>query len=102
MKTTSLLATGIDRVELVDAQIPEPGPAQVVVEALYTAVSPGTELRCLGGKQPGATFPFIPGYSMVGRIIARGAGVELAEGALVFCMGTEKADRPLLWGAHIA
>ena len=29
--------TGIDRIELVEARIPEPGPAQVVVEAFYTA-----------------------------------------------------------------
>lgn len=102
MKTTALLFTGIDRVELVDTQVPEPGPGQVTVEALYTAISPGTELRCLAGKQLGATFPFVPGYSMVGRIASRGAGVDLAEGTLVFCLGTEKADRPLMWGAHIA
>jgi 3-hydroxyethyl bacteriochlorophyllide a dehydrogenase len=102
MKTTALLVTDIDRVELVEARIPEPGPAQVIVEALYTAISPGTELRCLGGKQLGAAFPFVPGYSMVGHIVASGAGVGLAEGTLVFCTGTEKADRPLLWGAHIA
>jgi 3-hydroxyethyl bacteriochlorophyllide a dehydrogenase len=101
MKTTALLFTGIDRVELVEAQIPEPGQAQVVVEALYTAISPGTELRCLSGRQSQATFPFIPGYSMVGRITARGKDVELAEGTLVFSLGTEKADLPLLWGAHI-
>ncbi len=102
MKTTALLFTGIDRVELVDANLPEPGSGQVIVEALYTVISPGTELRCLAGKQFGASFPFVPGYSMVGRVVARGAGVALAEGILVFCSGTEQADRPLLWGAHIA
>ncbi len=102
MKTTALLFTGIDRVELVDVNLPEPGSGQVIVQALYTAISPGTELRCLAGKQFGAAFPFVPGYSMVGRISARGAGVALAEGTLVFCSGSEQADRPLLWGAHIA
>ena len=101
MKTTALLATAIDRVELVEAIVPDPGPGQVMVEALFTAVSPGTEMRCLGGWQPNLGFPFIPGYSMVGRIAARGAGVALPEGALVFCQGTEKADRPLAWGGHI-
>jgi 2-desacetyl-2-hydroxyethyl bacteriochlorophyllide A dehydrogenase len=39
---------------------------------------------------------------MVGRISARGPGVALAEGTAVFCGGTEKADRPLLWGGHAA
>jgi 2-desacetyl-2-hydroxyethyl bacteriochlorophyllide A dehydrogenase len=102
MKTTALFATAVDRVELVDAVVPDPAPGQVIVEALYTAISPGTELRCLGGRQPGLAFPFIPGYSMVGRVAARGAGVTLAEGTLVFCQGTEQADRPLAWGGHIA
>ena len=102
MKTTALLATAIDRVEVVEAFVPDPAPGQVIVEAVYTTISPGTEMRCLAGKQLGIAFPFIPGYSMVGRIAARGAGVALAEGTLVFCQGTAKADRPLAWGAHIA
>jgi len=102
MKTTALFATGIDRVELVETCVPDPGPGQLIVEALYTAVSPGTEMRCLAGKQPGVKFPFIPGYSMVGRIAAKGSGVDVPEGATVFCQGTEAADHPLFWGAHIA
>jgi len=102
MNTTALLATGVDRIELVETNIPDPGPGQVVVEALYTAISPGTELRCLAGRQPGTSFPFIPGYSMVGRVARRGEGAAVAEGAVVFCSGTEKAGLPLLWGAHIA
>lgn len=102
MKTIALLATAIDRVEVVEALVPDPAPGQVIVEAAYSVISPGTELRCLAGRQHGVAFPFIPGYSMVGRIAARGAGVALAEGTLVFCQGTEKADRPLGWGAHIA
>jgi 2-desacetyl-2-hydroxyethyl bacteriochlorophyllide A dehydrogenase len=102
MNTTALFATGVDRIEPVATTIPDPGPGQVVVEALYTAVSPGTEMRCLAGKQPGTTFPFIPGYSMVGRIAARGAGATVPEGTLVFCQGTEVAALPLAWGGHIA
>ena len=72
-----------------------------MVEAQYTAISPGTELRCLAGKQVKVTFPYIPGYSMVGRIAARGAGVTLPEGTVVFCQGTEQAGHPLGWGAHL-
>jgi 2-desacetyl-2-hydroxyethyl bacteriochlorophyllide A dehydrogenase len=102
MKTTALLATAIDRVELVEATLPEPEAGQVIVKAVYTAISPGTEMRCLAGRQPGVTFPFVPGYSMVGQVAARGAGVALAEGTWVFCQGTQKADHPLAWGAHIA
>ncbi len=102
MKTTALLCTGVDRVELVETDVPDPGPDQVIVEAIYTAVSPGTELRCLAGRQPRAPFPFIPGYSMVGRIAAKGAKVWLPENSRVFCLGTERAGHPLVWGAHIA
>jgi 2-desacetyl-2-hydroxyethyl bacteriochlorophyllide A dehydrogenase len=102
MKTTALLATGIDHVELVEANIPEPGPGELVVEARYTAISPGTEMRCLAGRQIGVSFPYIPGYSMIGRIAARGPGVMIPEGTLLFCQGTEKADRVLAWGGHIA
>lgn len=101
MKTTALLVTAKDRVELVDATVPEPGPGEVLIEALYTSVSPGTELRCLAGQQVRLGFPFIPGYSMVGRIAQCAAGGTLAEGDLVFCLGTEKADLPLGWGAHL-
>lgn len=101
MKTTAILATGVDRVELVEAQVPDPGPGEVLIASLYTSVSPGTELRCLGGRQPGLTFPFVPGYSTVGRVVAKGRDVSLAEGTLVFCQGTEKADLPLAWGGHL-
>ena len=102
MKTRALVATGIDRIGVVETGVPDPGPGQVIVEAFYTAISPGTEMRCLAGKQHAGVFPFIPGYSMVGRVVARGVGVGIEEGALVFCQGTEKADQPLLWGGHIA
>jgi 2-desacetyl-2-hydroxyethyl bacteriochlorophyllide A dehydrogenase len=102
MQTTALLATAVDRVELVEATIPEPGAGQVVLKAVYTAISPGTEMRCLAGRQSGLSFPFVPGYSMVGQIAERGPGVAIAEGAWVFCQVTQKADRPLAWGGHIS
>jgi bacteriochlorophyllide a dehydrogenase len=102
MKTLSLLATAIDRVELVEVNVPAPEAGEVLIESAYTAVSPGTEMRCLAGHQPGVGFPFIPGYSMVGRVVARGPGATLAEGAIVFCNGTARVDRPTAWGAHLA
>ena len=94
--------SGIDRVGLVETTVPDPGPHQVLVESLYSAISPGTEMRCLSGRQPGGIFPFIPGYSLVGRVVARGEGAVLREGTLVFCKGSEGAGHPILWGAHMA
>lgn len=101
MVTPALLATAVDRVELVEVNVPDPQAGEVLVETVYSAISPGTEMRCLAGAQPNLGFPFIPGYSTVGRVLARGAGVRLDEGAWVFCQGTMKADRPLAWGAHL-
>jgi 2-desacetyl-2-hydroxyethyl bacteriochlorophyllide A dehydrogenase len=102
MKARALLMTGKHTVNLVAIDLPAPQDGEVLIETLYTCISPGTELRCLAGKQMGAQFPFIPGYALVGRVIGRGAGVALEEGALVMCSGTQKANYPLLWGGHVS
>jgi len=59
-------------------------------------------MRCLAGKQPGLVFPFVPGYSQAGRIVAVGEGVALEVGTPVFCTGTIKANVPLAWGGHVS
>lgn len=68
-------------------------PRQVLVRTRVTAISPGTELIIYTGKHsaladPNAAwpkFPFNPGYSAVGEIMAVGDGVtELAVGDRVF------------------
>ena len=60
-------------------EIGSPEPDQVLVEMLYTAISPGTE-RAFLFAEPGTTtarkgFPFQPGYSGVARVIAVGSSV---------------------------
>jgi 2-desacetyl-2-hydroxyethyl bacteriochlorophyllide A dehydrogenase len=103
MKTRAILFTAPGQVTLAEVTIPEPGPGEVLVEAALTAVSPGTELRCLAGRQEGAdAWPYIPGYSMSGRVVAAGSGVSLAEGTAAFCAGTARADVSLAWGGHAA
>jgi 2-desacetyl-2-hydroxyethyl bacteriochlorophyllide A dehydrogenase len=103
MQARSILVTEIDKVALGDVEVPEPGPGEILVESLFTCVSPGTELRCLAGGQAGSeNRPFIPGYANVGRVIARGEGVEMAEGAVVLSGGTRKAECARLWGGHIS
>ncbi|HEY0867052.1 MAG TPA: zinc-binding alcohol dehydrogenase [Fimbriimonas sp.] len=102
MQTRSILFTGPDQVELADVEVPAPGPGEILLETVYSVVSPGTEIRCLEGGQPGSPdWPYIPGYSMVGRVVARGEGASLEEGTLVFCAGTRKAGVALCWGGHI-
>jgi 2-desacetyl-2-hydroxyethyl bacteriochlorophyllide A dehydrogenase len=54
-----------------------PGPRDVLVEALASCVSPGTERAVLMGL-PGARrqFPYVPGYSVAGRVTAVGKSID--------------------------
>lgn len=55
------------------------GPArgEVLVSSVASCVSPGTERAVLMGL-PGARrpFPYVPGYSVVGKVVATGRGVR--------------------------
>lgn len=104
MQAHAILFTGANKVELGSAQIPDPGPGDVLVEAHYTCVSPGTELRTLAGKQVGAgPFPLVSGYQCAGRVIKAGTGVTLETGTRVFYAGSDTIlDRGRCWGGHIS
>lgn len=102
MKTRAIVCSGANQVELRQIEIGNPGPGELLLEALYSCISPGTEMRCLRGKQGDAKFPFIPGYAQVCRVKEHGPGCKLADGMLVFSMGTQRADGVCIaWGAHI-
>lgn len=92
-----------DTVELRSIELREPREGELLVENLASAVSPGTETRCLSGKQAGASGrPFVPGYQAVGRILAVGPGCEHTVGETVFHSGGGDygADLESMWGAH--
>jgi 2-desacetyl-2-hydroxyethyl bacteriochlorophyllide A dehydrogenase len=65
-------------------EVPAPGPRQLLVETEASAISPGTELAVYTGihqwlsdpTRSWPRFPFVPGYSAVGRVVAVGEGVE--------------------------
>ena len=61
-------------VELGKFHLKECAPDEIVVRTLYSMVSSGTELRVLRGQQAGAekSYPLIPGYSIVGEVVALG------------------------------
>ena len=64
---------------LADFELRAPGPGEVLIENEFSAVSAGTERANLLGLPNTCTtdgFPFIPGYSAVGRVAAVGDGVE--------------------------
>jgi 2-desacetyl-2-hydroxyethyl bacteriochlorophyllide A dehydrogenase len=101
MKAHAIQFTAPNEVALGPIELPDPVAGEVLVEADYTAVSPGTELRCLAGKQAGlGPWPIIPGYQMSGRVIQAANDSKFKKGDAVFCMGTQKANISRGWGGH--
>jgi 2-desacetyl-2-hydroxyethyl bacteriochlorophyllide A dehydrogenase len=78
------------QVEVRYEEVPEPGPRQVLVETMVSAISAGSELLVYRGEAPEEmdldlsipslsgdfTFPLKYGYSAVGRVTLLGHGVE--------------------------
>jgi len=103
MNARAVLFSGPGLVEIGGAEVPEPSPGELLVEAAYSCISPGTELRCLAGQQPGQVdWPYVPGYAMAGRVVAAGDGTTTPIGAAVLCRGTSRSSRRRLWGGHIS
>ena len=67
-----------------DVELPDPAPNQILVECDASAISAGTELAVYTGshqwlKDPKMTdwkFPFRPGYSAAGRVVAVGREIR--------------------------
>lgn len=77
---------------------------EVALRVETSAISPGTELRCLDGNEANApNFPFIPGYNLTGTIVDAGTSCTLAHGTRVFASGTLDAGGLALgWGGHVS
>lgn len=86
------------RIEVREAELGVPGANQVLVRTEASAVSAGTELAVYTGTHqwlrdptlPEWKFPFRPGYSAAGTVVAVGAGVS----------GWEPGDRVCYPGNH--
>ncbi|HEX4894681.1 MAG TPA: alcohol dehydrogenase catalytic domain-containing protein, partial [Hyphomicrobiaceae bacterium] len=59
---------------LVELQVPDPGPDQVLVEVAACAVC-RTDLHIVDGDLPNPKLPLIPGHEIVGRVVGAGARV---------------------------
>jgi 2-desacetyl-2-hydroxyethyl bacteriochlorophyllide A dehydrogenase len=83
--------------ELRSEAVEPPGENEILVRALYSLVSSGTETNVYRGEAVSALevglptrkgefpFPIQFGYQVVGRVETAGANAEYADGDLVFC-----------------
>lgn len=77
MKTQAVVFTALDEIEIKEVELPSLKEDQILTKSIYTFVSPGTELRTLAGHYVGPnSFPFVPGYSTLSRIIEVGSAVK--------------------------
>lgn len=88
MQSLTIVFIGKNQVDVRPEPLTAPGRGEVLVQAAKTLISSGTEGIVLGRLfAPGThwdrwvRYPFYPGYSMAGRVVATGTGVEgLSEG----------------------
>jgi bacteriochlorophyllide a dehydrogenase len=87
VRGTAIAFTGRDRIEIVEIAVPDLRPDEVLIETDLTAVSQGTDRAMVTGAYRGMDdrYPFIYGYSRVGRVTGVGHAVQgLAIGDRVF------------------
>lgn len=103
MKTKAIVYDGVDQVRLGEVTLPPCGPKQIVARTLYTFVSPGTELRVLGGHYGAAgNYPLVPGYAAVSEIVEVGVEVRgFRVGDRISCRNSARfADMNVMWGGE--
>lgn len=102
----SLLFVEPGRVEVREEPCPQPGPGEVLVRTLVSAISPGTELLFYRGQVPAGlavdssiaalagdvAYPLKYGYACVGRVSVVGPGVPADwAGRLVFAFNPHES-----------
>jgi bacteriochlorophyllide a dehydrogenase len=104
MHTTAIVIPAAGQLALQQVALVEVGPQDVVVETAYTSISAGTERMLLAGQMPHPmlSFPVIPGYETVGRVVGLGANVDPAlEGSWVYIGGARcYRDVNPAWGGQ--
>jgi 3-hydroxyethyl bacteriochlorophyllide a dehydrogenase len=112
MKAKAIVFTGVNEVEYLAVDTPEPGLEDVVVDIEYSWISVGTEQSFLRGDrvsgeqvtQPGDVLPFpqIAGYQKVGIVREVGGGVSgLSPGDRVFASISKVEGMVFDTGGHI-
>lgn len=103
MKSRAVVFTEMNKFEIGSLTLPEPGPGDIVVRTLVSAISPGTERWILRGKHVGTQFPCVPGYHRIGVVEEAGKDVELFEPGDVVYGSAGGWEEPIhsMWGAHV-
>ena len=93
MRGHRVVVTAPGQVALEWIDPPQPQEGQVLLRALSTLISPGTERAFfLNLENTDPQFPFFPGYSFVGEVIAAGAHVvALKTGDRVVCRAAHQS-----------
>ncbi len=77
LETEAVVFRGVRDVEYCPMLLPDPYPADIVVQTEVSGLSAGTELWYYQGRCPqDIRFPAVPGYQAVGRVSAMGADVQ--------------------------
>ena len=103
MKTKAVIYDAVDTIRMGEVTLAECGPKQIVAETLYTFVSPGTELRVLGGHYGAeGNYPLVPGYAAISRVLECGPEVRgFRKGDLISCRNAVRfADCNCMWGGQ--
>lgn len=104
MKIKAVVFPEKDKYEVRELTLPPPGPEDIEVKTLVSAISPGTERWVLRGSHIGTKFPCVPGYHRIGIVESRGSGVKTFEpGDIVYGTGNSWEENVhSMWGAHVS
>ncbi len=104
MKIDALVFPEAGKYEIKQLNLKNPGPEDIEVKTLVSAVSPGTERWILRGKHIGTVFPCVPGYHRIGVVTSTGKKIKcFQEGDIVYGSGNNwREDIHSMWGAHVS
>ncbi|MGI8748525.1 MAG: alcohol dehydrogenase catalytic domain-containing protein, partial [Deinococcus sp.] len=101
MDAQVLVLRGVRRLGWGTRLLPPPGPGEVLVRSLLSAVSVGSELSLVEGRVV-APFPRSLGYQTLGFVAAAGEGVALPPGTRVMTLSGHASAAVLSAGRCLA
>ena len=90
MKTTAVVLSGPQSLQLAALSLTPPTATDVVVEIAHSGISTGTEKLFWSGTMPpfpGMGYPLVPGYEAAGQVVEAGADSGFRVGQHVFVPG---------------